>query len=704
MAKMPSPRNKSRHSTSGCPKTAAVECYASIACAAAAEGDPPKRPTISIDAYRGGALRLNGFGLPTILDCAGLRADPDTLINLDHDDVQIVGQAPSVEIGKNTIKAEATVTGDLENPDDPAHKVVLHARNGFKWKCSVGVQIDNLEYVATQQTAKANGKSFDGPCYIIRKGRIGHIALLGAGAEEKSSAKVAASAAKENLIMEEFDKWLAECGIDKAILTADQVASLQAKFDTAAKASIKNPGDEDGDGDDAGDDPPVKQSKEAKASESVVKSIRVASAKELKRVAAVTRVCNDAKASADLVARAVEDGWDTERTELECLRAGRPKGPPPGRPENSKHDALILEAAIRLGSEESQSVIEKDKSYTPQILEAAYKRRGMGIRDLFASVCKMEGTRVPEFFDSPTEWANAAWSGGALTNILSNVANKVLQEAFQRVEKTVPTICRKLTAKDFKTNTGVRFGGKNSMQPIPETGEIKYAVLGESSFTYKIASIGGIIRLTFRDFKNDDLGALTQAPMKLGDDAALKLESDLWTMIIAAIASGTFFSAGNGNYISGAATNLGPAGLDSAKQKFITIKDKFGQPVLAKPTILAVPPALSAEADRIYNAASFAVVGVGNSKALVANDNNYKGRYLPVTSPYFDGSEPGWLLLGDPSRLACFGVAYLDGVENPVVETVAASADTLGQAIRGYMHYGFCTIDPQGGVYSKGQA
>jgi hypothetical protein len=61
-------------------------------------------------------------------------------------------------------------------------------------------------------------------------------------------------------------------------------------------------------------------------------------------------------------------------------------------------------------------------------------------------------------------------------------------------------------------------------------------------------------------------------------------------------------------------------------------------------------------------------------------------------------------LFGSPADVAAFGVAYLNGIENPTIESGPADFDTLGLQWRGFLDFGVCQLDPKGGVKSKGAA
>ena len=119
-----------------------------------------------------------------------------------------------------------------------------------------------------------------------------------------------------------------------------------------------------------------------------------------------------------------------------------------------------------------------------------------------------------------------------------------------------------------------------------------------------------------------------------------------------------------------------------------------------------MPPELEATADSLYASTNIVMA----TDAAVPDSNPYKGKYQPQVTPYLSNanytgnSAKAWYLFGDPADVAAFGIAYLDGNEQPTVEQVDAGANVLGWNWRGYFDFGVCQIDPRGAVKSKGEA
>lgn len=103
-----------------------------------------------------------------------------------------------------------------------------------------------------------------------------------------------------------------------------------------------------------------------------IAELRDKMAAEQARIAAVRAVCGDDHA--DLCAKAIKEGWDANRTELQVLRDNRPKAPSVHAPDNIVNGS-VLEAACML----TAKLPDLDKRYDERTLDQADKRFGSGI-------------------------------------------------------------------------------------------------------------------------------------------------------------------------------------------------------------------------------------------------------------------------------------------------------------------------------------
>jgi hypothetical protein len=684
------------------------------------EGKPKGPPKFSMLAYTGGPMTVGYYGSPVVLDMAG-GVTPNTVpILLNHDLKAIVGHSEAAEKGPDSLKLSGVISG----AGPAAAEVAASARNGFPWKASVGARPDKLEFVGEGVATQVNGKTFRGPLYVARKWTLGEVSFVAVAADGRTSAKVAATAAAHTPPSERnqnmnFDQWVKALGFDAATLTDAQKAALQAKYDAELKAAAaKQPTDIAA----GGNGTPPKQPAveppkfdvhavglayarheaqiEAKAAEYAGKI----DAAELAKIAADGR-----KAAMDLRAKALGEEWPATRLEVEAIkaqtayevaliRAERPKGPAIHAAGNAATDLKVIEAAFRMQlAAPEKTLIE---AYGAETLERAHRFRAVRLREMVAICCALDHREAPPIGASQAEVIRAGFSSASLPTLLSNVGHKTMLDSYKAVASVAAVVARKLTATDFKTHTGVRLTGDFTMQEVGATGELEHAAVADDSFTYAIKTYGRIFGLTRQMFINDDLGAFAEIPRMIGRGAALTREQLFWTLVLAN--TGDFFHANNANLITAA---LGSAGLGTAAAALENQTDSDGNPVLIMGKYLAVPPALRVTAEELFKAQNLVV----SSATKQPNVNIWGGRYEPQVSPYLsntsfhaNASATQWYLFGDPADVAAFGIAYLHGAENPVVEEAELSAEFLGKAWRGYIDLGVCQIDHRGAVKSTG--
>ena len=298
----------------------------------------------------------------------------------------------------------------------------------------------------------------------------------------------------------------------------------------------------------------------------------------------------------------------------------------------------------------------------------------------------------------------AGFSTIDIGGILSNVANKFLLEGFFSVERTWRNICAVRNVSDFKTVTSYRLIGKDQYELVAPGGNLKQGTLGNEQFTNKADTYGLVLGIDRRDMINDDLGAITTVPRKLGRGSGLKINDVFWTIFLN---NAAFFTAGNKNYLTGAATALGIDGLTAAEVAFMDQVDGDGKPIGIMPAIALVPTALSAIGSQLYKSLELRDT-TANAKFPIANPHQGKfrvevSRYL-ANAVYTGNSAKAWYLLSEPSDLPVIEVAFLNGQEAPTIETAEADFNVLGVQMRGYHDFGVALQDFRGGVKSKGEA
>jgi hypothetical protein len=369
----------------------------------------------------------------------------------------------------------------------------------------------------------------------------------------------------------------------------------------------------------------------------------------------------------------------------------------------------VLEAACLL----TAKLDGVERLYPEQTLEQASRRfrGGIGLQELLLEAAWANGYTGRNFRDHRTvlryafgRGIEAAFSTVDIGGILSNVANKFLLDGFFSVERTWRNVCAVRNVSDFKTVTSYRLIGKDQYELVAPGGEIKHGTLGNETYSNRADTYGLMLSIDRRDVINDDLGAITTVPQKLGRGSGLKINDVFWTTFLN---NAAFFTAGNANFISGATTALGIDGLTAGEVAFLDQVDGDGKPIGVMPAILLVPTALSAIGSQLFKSLE---LRDNASTAKYPITNPHQGKFRVEVSRYLANAKyPGfsakaWYLLAEPTDLPVIEVAFLNGQEAPTIETAEADFHVLGVQMRGYHDFGVALQDPRGGVKAKGEA
>lgn len=719
-------------------KSITLTCPAQIQAEAAQDGKPAKRPTFSAAAYNGGSLRLGGFYLPVVIDLSSLKASPRVPILRDHDSTQIVGQATDVSISSKTVRLAGIFTG-TDDAESPAGKVLGHAKDGFEWQVSVGVDPGSIESVKAGTKVKVNGRTFDGPLLVARNGRLREVSFVAVGADETASAKVAAEAAKGNAM--DFTQWLLAMGLVEADLTEEQLTKLRAKYTAEMEASgadgaegegeeseegaaparrkrkvkakakrklrlVRAAADAEGEEDDAGDDEGAEGDSDAEGEEDGdgddieagggdITTVRA----EYRRITKIEQLCGEEHPK--ICARAIDEGWSVERVQAELWRAGRASVNAIIRNTGGPSADVLQAAACMTGG-----LRGIEKQFDARTLEAAHKRfRGtIGLQELILEAAWMNGYQGRSFSRDMRGVLKAAFSTVSLPGILSATANKFILEGWMGVEQTWRAISAKRTVRDFKRVTSYRLTGDMKYEKLAPDGEIKHGELGEEDYGNQADTYAKMLAITRKMLINDDMDALSRIPRMLGRGGALKLNEVFWTEFMN---NGSFFTTGNKNYEEGAGTAFGVTGLTSLELLFLNQVDPDGNPLGVTPKILLVPNALNTPAAVLMKSAELRDT---TASTKYVTSNPHAGKYEVQRSSYLSNtaitgnSTKAYYLLADPVEEPVIETAFLNGQEMPTVETADVDFNQLGIQMRGYHDFGVEKQSTRGGAKSKGEA
>ena len=372
---------------------------------------------------------------------------------------------------------------------------------------------------------------------------------------------------------------------------------------------------------------------------------------------------------------------------LLATRDERPAAPAIHMAQPTSRSPEVIEAAFALQG----NLPNVEKQYDAKTLEAAGKiQRTTSLGEVLISAAEEGGYTGSRRISAATlrPILAAAWATHSISGILSATVNKFLLAGFNGVESSWRSISSVRSVNDFKALTSYRLNGGMKFEKVAPGGELKNAAVSDESRTISAETYGIMTSVTRNDLINDDLGALTAVPQRIGRGGGLKLNSVFWASFQD---DSTFFTTGRGNKKTTAGA-LSLSNLKAIATLFRKLKDPDGNPVAVEPRVLLVPSDIELSAAEIMGSALL----VGGSSAG-PNVNVLAGRYQVVSTSYLSSAED-YYLLASPADMPVMEVAFLNGVQSPIVETAEADFNTLGVQMRGYFDFGVAKAEYLAGV------
>ena len=636
------------------------------------------KPRVSGTAYSGGKLNLPGWRHPVVVDLAGMEI-PDTVPLLTNHENKTDARVGMIHASVKNNALE--IAGEIISDSKDAADIVSQGQAGADWQLSIGADVKECELVKSSR--EVNGQSVDGPFYHVKKSTLREVSVVAVGADAKTVMKIAASFNLTNQGEETMSK---EVEVQAAAqVTEPVVAAVVAEIKPEVVASAA-----------PGFDASAVANEAIQAERTRVKSIK--------------DICNGE--FPDVEASAISDGLTLNETREKVLAAYRAKKPSTSVnvivKSNREVNQKTLEAAfcLRAGVLEDTVV----KAYGEQTVEMAAPDRDISIRELMGECMRIEGMNVGRSFDNDN--IVAAFSTVSLPGILSNVANKKLQQSYDAQPIIGAKLCSTGDLNDFKESERLRLTDVGDLLPVAADGEIKDGGQTEESAKNQLETYGKKFCLTRKMIINDDLGAFMKVPTAMGNRAARLIDHLFFTRLLKNPTQGdgsALFHATHKNLLTGATSALSADSLQSGIQKFLDQTDADGQPISIEASYLLVPTALKFKAIELTRGAAF--IATGDTDVVRPALNALADENLQVvSSPYlgnsaYDGaSQTGWYLFGDPRQVETFEIGYLKGKRTPTVERGDTDFNTLGMWFRVYFDLGVREQGFRGMVKSNGAA
>lgn len=671
-----------------------------ISAAAADGGDGGKLPSFQMLAYNGGKLGQR-YGV-TVVDLATVLIRATTPILFNHDSSQPVGYGVVANDGK-TLHASGVISFGGTSP--AAQQIIEGGRNGFPWQASIGggeSDTMTVDEVAPGEIVEVNGQELQGPFYLFRNMSLNEISIVVNGADSGTSTTIQATAeqkGKKKMPNGIFAK-IGRMFIQAADEQPDEEKQTQAEEQPAGEEEQKDDDEQEGQKQTQASATPARV--KAQACADPVRAQMQAAAEAQRRINELNKIC---ASQPEILVKALDEGWSTDKANLEVLRASRPVMVNTGAGRPDAQSANVVTAAICA----SGKLPGLEQQFDAKTLEAAHQtyRGALGLEQIILAAAASGGyTGFSNFKADSKGILQAAFSAGNLSGVLSNIANKFLLAGFRSYEDSWRGIAAIRNVSDFKEITSYALTGDMKYELVGAGGKIHSGTLGDTSYTNRARTYAKILSITRQDIINDDLGALTQVPQMHGRGAALAFNEIFWSTFLS---NSSFFTSARKNYFGGATSALSIDSLTTAEQMFLNQTDPDGNPLGLTPRILLVPNALNTTASAIMKSTELRIDGSAEKSAYVTV-NPHAGKFDVIRSSYLSSakltghSTAAWYLLASPQEMPTIEACFLDGKEMPTIEEAEADFDTLGVQMRGFHDFGVAMQEYRAGVKSKGSA
>lgn len=274
--------------------------------------------------------------------------------------------------------------------------------------------------------------------------------------------------------------------------------------------------------------------------------------------------------------------------------------------------------------------------------------------------------------------------------ILGDAVNRELRAAYNAAPSGARQLARQSTARDFRLKRKLMLGEAPALEKVNEAGEFKHGTIDEAQETYRIDSFGKIIGISRQALINDDLGAFTDLPRKMGVAARAFEDDFIVNMIVSnpAMSDGiAVFHANHGNLAVGQGSAILPLDmttLSSARLAMRRQKGLGGMLIDATPRFVLVPPELETTAEQMLTQIA----------ATTTDDVNPFGNLTLLVEPRLTDDNQ-FYIVADPATIDGLEYAYLEGAPGPQTETRAGfEVDGVQTKIR--LDFGAGWIDHRG--------
>lgn len=679
-----------------------------------------------------------------VLVAAGVTLPQQTvLLEAHHRETldEVLGSIREMRREGNRIVGRLVFAEGDERADGAWNKI----RQGHITDVSVGYRADEFADLEPGSTTEINGQAYTAGSRMLRvttKWTLREVSVVPIGADEFAKMRgenqnrhtnQAGSSDRQSSIkeknMDPFEKWLRKRGIDPATLDDSKRAELKTEFDAETTRAELDTGPANGEPSATLDPPPQPADPQRAtpadhaAGAAGVDAVRAeAQRAERTRIAAIHEMVRGDVPDA-IVQRAIDDGWTAERAAqafLTAINDSRPEPVPAGTPGIHVRDhgrdcnERTLAAGLRMRC--GLTVIDPNASDArraeqERLADQGQRYSDMSLIDVCRESLRLAGQRIPL---GRAETIRAAVSTNGMTNIFTDSVNAAIVQGFEEAGDPTAGLVREADVADFKTNTDIQLGKSAGLRQLPRGKAAEHASRADSTETYKIHRYAEQVAIDEQDLIDDNVGALTDWPRELGQEAG-RVRPDL---VISLLLANPTLNADSVAVFHADHANLGTSSTALATatlQAGITAMRKQRQddrPLNIAPKFLLVPADLEftaaillKSADRTNASGGFNPLKGLNIDIRADDRLGVAGVTDPRDQTARVGTATNWFLVGDPQRGPAIKVAYLAGTgRRPVLRPYVLDRGQFGLGWDVKFDFGAAIMDYRGLYKATGAA
>jgi hypothetical protein len=292
------------------------------------------------------------------------------------------------------------------------------------------------------------------------------------------------------------------------------------------------------------------------------------------------------------------------------------------------------------------------------------------------------------------------------TVALETAMYQTMLAAYAETPDTWRRFCAVGSVSDFRAHTRYRPGSFGTLDVVNELGEFKHKPIPDAEkVSISIGTKGNLISVSRQALINDQMDYIASQAADLGRMARYSIEVDVYTLLELNAGLGptladtyTLFHANHSNIAATAAVPT-VTSFDAARNQIGSQMDPSGNRYITiRPPYVWVGPLSLGSTVRVLNQSTYDP-SVSNKFQI---PNAVNGMLADVVdTPQLAGTR--WYLFANPSQAPTIEVAFLDGVQEPFLDTMEGwTVDGTEWKVR--LDYGVAAVDYRGAMTNAGTA